>query len=208
MKRIRKRIKQLPKTLDNTFDNLKSKVTFEDDATRKRSKEWNGNASNDAKEEEDVQLHEAVDSAEASGVDRPDVTPELIRQGSNASRKSTASQQSSSSGSSEKSVRTKSMDSRRPILEPLEPVKDELCDEESDDEADQDEHAFDHPSTYVEQPWIWIPHDVLGLSQVLVDDLKKAGVEASDKGAMMDRKGVVEVNRNPPDEDWTGGHDR
>ncbi|KAG7442521.1 uncharacterized protein BT62DRAFT_824455, partial [Guyanagaster necrorhizus] len=78
---------------------------------------------------------------------------------------------------------------------------------ESDDEADQDEHAFDHPSTYVEQPWIWIPHDVLGLSKVLVDDLKKAGVEASDAGAMMDRKGVVEVTRNPPDEDWAGGHD-
>ncbi|KAK0441132.1 DUF221 family protein [Armillaria borealis] len=207
MKRIRKQIKQLPKRLDNTFDNLKSKVTFEDEATRKRSKEWNGNVSNEVKEE-DVQLHEAVDSAEASGVDRPDVTPELIRQGSNVSRKSTASQQSSSSGSSEKSARTKSMDSRRPILEPLEPAKDGLCDEESDDEADQDEHAFDHPSTYVEQPCIWIPHDVLGLSQVLVDDLKKAGVEASDEGAMMDRKGVVEVTRNPPDEDWTGGHDR
>lgn len=207
MKKIRKRIKQLPKTLDNTFDNLKSKVTFEDETTRKRSKERNGSASNEA-EEEDVQPHEAVASAEASGVDRPDLTPELIRQSSDASRKSSASQQSSRSSISEKSARTKSMDSRRPILEPLEPSEDGLCDEESDDEADQDEHAFDHPSTYVEQPWIWIPHDVLGLSHVLVDDLKKAGVEASDEGAMMDRKGVVEVTRNPPDEDWAGGHDR
>ncbi|KAK0463530.1 DUF221 family protein [Desarmillaria tabescens] len=211
MKKIRKRIKRLPKTLDDKFDNLKSKVTFEDETKPKSSKEWKGSALNEDKE--DFQSHEGDDIAEASGVDPryPNATPELIRQGSDVSRTSTSSQQSNNSekaGSSERSARTKSIDSSRPILEPPEPAEDGLCDEESDDEADQDEHAFDHPSTYVEQPWIWIPHDVLGLSQVLVDDLKKAGVEASDEGAMMDRKGVVEVTRNPPDEDWVGGHDR
>jgi hypothetical protein len=81
---------------------------------------------------------------------------------------------------------------------------DDECDEDEDDECGGDEddtHAFDHPSTYVEQPWIWIPRDPLGLSQVLVEELKEAGVYASDLGAAMDRKGVVEVSQNPPDEE-------
>lgn len=34
-----------------------------------------------------------------------------------------------------------------------------------------------------------------------------AGIKASDLGAFIDRKGNVEVTRNPPDEEWTGGHD-
>jgi hypothetical protein len=32
-------------------------------------------------------------------------------------------------------------------------------------------------------------------------------VEAADSGAIMDKKGVVEVSRNPPDEAWSGGLD-
>ena len=75
------------------------------------------------------------------------------------------------------------------------------------DEDEEDEHAFDHPSTYQEQPWIWIPKDVLGLSDILAKELRDAGVDASDVGAFMDEKGVVEVRRNPPDEEWAGGHD-
>ena len=75
------------------------------------------------------------------------------------------------------------------------------------EEEDDGAHAFDHPSTYQEQPWIWIPKDILGLSEVLAQDLRDAGVEASDIGAFMDEKGVVEVRRNPPDEEWAGGHD-
>lgn len=80
-------------------------------------------------------------------------------------------------------------------------------DDEGEDEAEQDEHAFDHPSTYVEQSWIWIPKDTLGLSEVLVQELKDAGVDSSNLGATMDEHGIVEVSRNPPEEEWLGGHD-
>lgn len=46
-----------------------------------------------------------------------------------------------------------------------------------------------------DQPFIWIPEDPLGLSKVLVEELKKAGVSASDLGSTMSEKGVVEVSR-------------
>ncbi|KAJ3865912.1 DUF221 family protein [Lentinula novae-zelandiae] len=62
-----------------------------------------------------------------------------------------------------------------------------------------DEHAFDHPSTYVAQPCVWIPRDPLGLSTVLVEYLEEAGVRASDEGAIMDAKGVVMVIKPPPE---------
>ncbi|THU96939.1 hypothetical protein K435DRAFT_663532 [Dendrothele bispora CBS 962.96] len=75
-----------------------------------------------------------------------------------------------------------------------------------EEEEDLDDHAFDHPSTYVEQRWIWVPKDRLGLSQVIITELRNAGVAASDEGATINRKGVVEVTRNPPDEEWVGGH--
>lgn len=80
--------------------------------------------------------------------------------------------------------------------------------DEDEDEVDLNEHAFDHPSTYVDQRWIWIPRDPLGLSKELVKELHEAGVDASDEGADMNLKGIVEVTRNPPDEEWSGGHDR
>lgn len=79
--------------------------------------------------------------------------------------------------------------------------------EEDDVDKDFDVHGFDHPSTYAEQPWVWIPKDKLGMSQVLVRELRQSGVDASDEGASIDTKGTVEVQRAPPDEDWTGGHD-
>ncbi|KAJ3853610.1 DUF221 family protein [Lentinula lateritia] len=62
-----------------------------------------------------------------------------------------------------------------------------------------DEHAFDHPSTYVAQPCVWIPRDPLGLSTVLVEYLEEAGVRASDEGAIMDAKGSVMVMKPPPE---------
>ncbi|EEB97726.1 hypothetical protein MPER_02896 [Moniliophthora perniciosa FA553] len=74
-------------------------------------------------------------------------------------------------------------------------------------EDEDDPHAFDHPSTYKAQRWIWVPRDQLGLSRTVVRYLKDHGVEASDEGADMDFKGVVEVTRGPPDEEWLGGHD-
>ncbi|KAG9099222.1 hypothetical protein FS749_001789 [Ceratobasidium sp. UAMH 11750] len=80
-------------------------------------------------------------------------------------------------------------------------------DSDSEDDSDLDDFAFDHPSTYKDAPWIWIPKDQLGISDVLVKELHAAKVEASDLGATMDKKGVVEVNRNPPDEAWSGGLD-
>ncbi|KAJ3756725.1 DUF221 family protein [Lentinula raphanica] len=61
-----------------------------------------------------------------------------------------------------------------------------------------DEHAFDHPSTYVPQPCIWIPRDPLRLSTALVEYLEEAGVRASDEGAVMDADGSVEVKNPPP----------
>ncbi|KAF8875796.1 hypothetical protein CPB84DRAFT_439476 [Gymnopilus junonius] len=65
---------------------------------------------------------------------------------------------------------------------------------------DGDVHEFDHPSIYVDQSWIWIPKDTLGLSGYLKAELKDAGVDASDIGAFMDHKGVVEVTGSPADE--------
>ncbi|KAF7782412.1 hypothetical protein Agabi119p4_1788 [Agaricus bisporus var. burnettii] len=92
---------------------------------------------------------------------------------------------------------------RHPALSPA----TEALTDDSDDSEEDDAHAFDHPSIYVEQPWIWIPRDHLGLSGLLVKELQDAGVNASDLGAEMQVNGVVEVTRNPPDEEWTGGHD-
>jgi hypothetical protein len=80
--------------------------------------------------------------------------------------------------------------------------------EEEDEEEEFEEHAFDHPSTYADQAWIWLPHDLLGFSELMAEDLRAVGVEASDLGATLDMNGTVEVSRNPPDEDWAGGHDR
>lgn len=112
---------------------------------------------------------------------------------------SVASQKSAESEESEESVAVR--------MDPPAPAELDLSDDDGDDEAEQDEHAFDHPSTYVEQPWIWIPKDTLGLCEVLVQELKDAGVESSSLGATMDEHGIVEVSRNPPEEEWLGGHD-
>ncbi|KAJ3732412.1 DUF221 family protein [Lentinula guzmanii] len=68
----------------------------------------------------------------------------------------------------------------------------------SSSQASLDQHAFDHPSTYVAQPCIWIPRDPLGLSKVLVEYFEEAGVQASDEGAIMSIKGSVEVTNSPP----------
>ncbi len=92
-----------------------------------------------------------------------------------------------------------------PVFDPAAPAVEDS--DSSDDEEDDGDHAFDHPSTYVNQPWIWLPKDSLGLSELLVGELKEAGIDASDVGATMDEEGMVEVSRNPPDEEWSGGHD-
>ena len=43
-----------------------------------------------------------------------------------------------------------------------------------------------------------IPRDSLGLSKVLVEELREARVFASDDSAVMDKKWIAEVTRNPP----------
>ena len=93
-------------------------------------------------------------------------------------------------------------DEEHPSLDPATPALVDDTDEESEDDV----HAFDHPSTYVDQPWIWIPTDHLGLSSLLVKELMDVGVCASDAGAEMREDGTVEVSRNPPDEKWSGGY--
>jgi calcium permeable stress-gated cation channel len=86
-----------------------------------------------------------------------------------------------------------------------------LVDENVDSDPDEDfeEHAFDHPSTYVQQKMIWIPkweaHQEL--SAELVKEIEGRGVASSDVGATIDEAGNVNVTRGPPDEDWSGGHD-
>lgn len=70
----------------------------------------------------------------------------------------------------------------------------------SGEDSDFDDHGFQHPSTYEEQPCIWIPRDELGLSRYLVADLRMNGVSASDEGALISDEGNVTVTRGPPDE--------
>ncbi|KAG8922564.1 hypothetical protein FRC02_011782 [Tulasnella sp. 418] len=105
---------------------------------------------------------------------------------------------------------TKSKGSGKMRFAPPAPaLRVEQPDDDDGDSSDDDneDHAFDHPSTYVDAPWIWIPKDDLGLSTYLVTELIESGVQASDIGAFIDKKGNVEVVRNPPDEEWSGGHD-
>lgn len=85
-------------------------------------------------------------------------------------------------------------------------IKDNSDDDDDDDDLEDD--AFNHPSTYKPAPIIWIPKDDLGLSVLLVEELTKAGVSASDAWAFINEDGDVDVSRGPPDEEWTGGHDR
>lgn len=82
-----------------------------------------------------------------------------------------------------------------------------LAQESDEEEEGGNEHTFDHPSVYEDQAWIWLPKDPLGLSELLVNDLIAVGINASDVGAKMDNKGIVEVTRTPPDQEWEGGHD-
>jgi calcium permeable stress-gated cation channel len=177
---VRRRIKKL----DHKIDTLKEKVKTGIESTLLRTKSSDPNA--------EEKPSTSVEDAEkgASTAVQLDGAPELFRQ---------LEQTESNAAKSDKSS------TRHHSFAPAAPAEEDP--DLSDDDDDPNEHAFDHPSTYVEQPWIWIPRDPLGLSEVLVKELKEAGVEASDTGATMDTKGLVEVERNPPDEEWTGGHD-
>jgi hypothetical protein len=124
---------------------------------------------------------------------------------------SNASTASSKSGKS-----TKSKKEEKPKFPTFDPPAAALRQDEEDEDAEEyfEEHAFDHPSTcvssdvnfnsvlmavnsYVEQVWIWVPKDPLGFSEVIVEDLKASGIDASDLGASMDESGTVEVSACP-----------
>ncbi|QRV93773.1 tranport-associated late exocytosis protein [Ceratobasidium sp. AG-Ba] len=121
----------------------------------------------------------------------------------------TNTHESHGSKKSNKSNKSQTKQERKLSIAPAAPaLKTSMkSDSDSEDDSDLDDFAFDHPSTYKDAPWIWIPKDKLGISDVLVKELHEAKVEASDEGAFMDEKGVVEVKRNPPDEAWSGGLD-
>ncbi|KAF8637999.1 hypothetical protein AX16_010631 [Volvariella volvacea WC 439] len=188
-KRIKKTTKKIDETFDKTFDHIKSKVSMsvEDDERRlvREAKARKKPAASSDEEDDDG------DSKTQHGTEEY----ELRRMDSNVSLKSKASKSSKSSKSK--------FQMRIPVIDAAAPRPDD----DSDDEESDDEHAFDHPSTYRDQPWVWIPQDPLGLSKLLTSELNEAGVMASDMGAIMDVKGIVEVTRNPPDKEWTGGHD-
>lgn len=143
------------------------------------------------KQEEKQRQERAEEEARVAGPSL-EGAPELYERRSNESRSTVASDESG-----------------RPQIAPAAEAATNLSDAgDSDaDTADLDDHAFDHPSTYKEQPWIWIPSDEYGFSDFLVEELQAAKVDASNVGATVDLKRVVEVSRNPPDHDWKGGVD-
>lgn len=202
---VRKRIKATTKKLDDKLDTLKSKVKgdetdSEDEKDRAKEKKKEKEEEKKQKEQEKKDADNGRADATGASLHRSegalDGAPELFR---------STSAQSAASNASKKSKETKP---KIPVFDPAAPAGTDLSDDDEDEEDDHDEHAFDHPSTYIDQPWIWLPRDQLGLSELLANDLKAVGVDASDVGASMDEKGIVEVTRNPPDEEWSGGHDR
>jgi hypothetical protein len=111
---------------------------------------------------------------------------QLDRPSSQASRRSTDSARSHKSGKSSKKIAAPF-----PTFDPPAAALKGGGDESDDEEYE--EHAFDHPSTYEEQTWIWLPKDEFGFSELFVEEFKKAGVDASDIGSTMDANGTVEV---------------
>ncbi|KAJ7268676.1 late exocytosis, associated with Golgi transport-domain-containing protein [Mycena haematopus] len=189
---VRRRVTRLPRQLDRTLLTLKEKVKEEGErlSTSKSVREKLLQ-----EQQREAQAQAEQDEAVMADLKNGDA-PELYDKSSPTSKKS------------KKAVARKS-DSGQPQVDPAASAGVDISDEDvsSDEEEEQDDHAFDHPSTYVEQPWIWVPKDRLGLSKLLVADLHESGVDASDLGAIMDHKGIVEVTRNPPDAEWYGGND-
>ncbi|KAJ7072039.1 DUF221 family protein [Mycena amicta] len=202
-----RRIKQLPQKLDHTLLTLKAKVMEEGEFLAKpksaREKErqakseeaamGRASTSKDVAPEEKVERQKAAERAVMADLKDADA-PELYRKSSSSSRASRTSGASSSRRRPSQAAETEATSGVN--------MSDE--DVSTDEEEETDENAFDHPSTYQTQRWIWIPKDRLGFSRLLLDDLRRAGVDASDEGAVMDERGVVEATRNPPDEelDW------
>ncbi|KAG9226508.1 hypothetical protein CCMSSC00406_0005825 [Pleurotus cornucopiae] len=219
---VRKTVKALPKKIDLAIDVLRGKAREYDEDTAP-------GIFNDAEKRDQEKDTTEVDIKEADMTDMADMANERTSDDSTIAAHATGASQrhqgipmihrtTSSAGSasiksakSGKSDHSQKSDLKRrssiPVFEPAPApmqlsVTENDANEDDEDLADQlNDNAFDHPSSYVEQRWIWIPKDELGLSELIVADLKAAGVQASDLGSTMDKRGVVEVTRSPPEED-------
>lgn len=57
------------------------------------------------------------------------------------------------------------------------------------------QNAYKNPSLRSKTPKIWLPKDDFGLSKKEIDSLAQVGIEATDEGAWVDRKGKVDFDR-------------
>ena len=189
---VRRRIRNNKNRFDGKLEKLKSRVVAGDKGKGHDS----DSSDNEDEKKQKVVTFEHMEAQASTPVPSPN---ETTAEGENYRRSS------ESSSRSIKKPKVPAFD-EIPVFDEAAPAVQDT-DTEGEEEAERADHTFDHPSAYVEQSWIWIPKDPLGLSEYLVNDLKAVGVDASDVGANMDDKGIVEVTRNPPDEDWGGGHD-
>jgi calcium permeable stress-gated cation channel len=61
------------------------------------------------------------------------------------------------------------------------------------------QNAYMHPALAAQRkPFVWLARDNLGLSKVLVDGNRKAGVDSTDDGAWLNEQGKVEWNTDQP----------
>jgi len=79
---------------------------------------------------------------------------------------------------------------------------------QSNTEAGDLDNGFDPPSTFQDQPIIWLAEDAHGLARIEVTKIQQAKVEASTQGANMDQDGKIHVSRGPPDETWLDGRNQ
>ncbi|KAJ4485800.1 DUF221 family protein [Lentinula aciculospora] len=177
---LRKRLGKLPDRDKSKFEAFTTKLRANFDSSNSTSVDEDLEANNDVIATT-IGNNSAGSSATSAG--SPDITVQV-----NHDNDLAVAQQSEISSSD---------------LDNSEVIGTEIIEEAQDDgfsssEDSLDKHAFDHPSTYVDQPCIWIPRDPLGLSTVFVDYLEAAGIRASDEGAMMDMRGSVEVTKPPP----------
>ncbi|KAL5631731.1 hypothetical protein ACGC1H_007289 [Rhizoctonia solani] len=159
------------------------------------------------KEDKDTGFAPPAPPAEPGTSKLPDTAPQLSTP---KLLTRTNTKDSHDSAKSKRSNKSKKLDKEGLQIAPPAPAQKNSFgggDASSEDDSDLDEFAFNHPNTYKDAPWIWIPKDKLGVSTVLLKELHAAKVEASDIGSKMNEKGVVTVSRNPPDEAWSGGLD-
>ncbi|KXN90920.1 hypothetical protein AN958_03353 [Leucoagaricus sp. SymC.cos] len=195
-RQIKKLPKALPKALDTTLDTIKLGLVGESSTMQK--------------------YHEAVDSPKTSedtiteatemGIDGKAELYQIKSIDSTVSRVTHTSKVSKASKAASKKSKKSKKDKDEwiecPAFDATAPALMDHLDEDNDDV-----HTFDHPSIYVDQPWIWILKDQLELSMFLVKELQDAEVSASDLRAEIRKDGIVEVTRSLPNEEWTGGHD-